>query len=188
MKKQPELTAQTRQNLIDAFWGLYCEKSIEKITVKEITTEAGYNRGTFYEYFSDVYDLLEQIEQSLIPTIEELPPITMPDFTLGKPLDVFMALYEQNGKYYSVLLGDKGDPAFASKLKNSTKPIIKRAFSEKFDTNSLEFDFIMEYVLSAMIGVMSYWFVLGKALTAEKLVALMYDLMEYGVTGRLSSK
>ena len=188
MKKQPELTAQTRQNLIDAFWGLYCEKSIEKITIKEITTKAGYNRGTFYEYFSDVYDLLEQIEQSLIPTIEELPPITMPEFTHGKPLDVFMALYEQNGKYYSVLLGDKGDPAFASKLKNSTKPIIKRAISDKFDTNSLEFDFIMEYMLSAMIGVMSYWFAQGKALPAEELVALMYDLMETGVTGRLSSE
>lgn len=76
MKKQPDITSsQTRQNLIDAFWSLYCEKRIEKITVKEITQKAGYNRGTFYEYFTDVYDMLEQIEQSLIPTIEELPPI-----------------------------------------------------------------------------------------------------------------
>jgi AcrR family transcriptional regulator len=63
MNRQPEITAQTRQNLIDAFWSLYCEKRIEKITVKEITIKAGYNRGTFYEYFVDVYDVFETIRR-----------------------------------------------------------------------------------------------------------------------------
>lgn len=48
--------------------------SAEKITVKDITNKAGYNRGTFYEYFTDVYDVLNYIEDSLIPTLEELPP------------------------------------------------------------------------------------------------------------------
>ena len=47
MNKQPHITTQTKQNLIDAFWALYCEQRIEKITVKEITNKAGYNRGTF---------------------------------------------------------------------------------------------------------------------------------------------
>lgn len=186
MNKQPEVTAQTKQNLIDAFWSLYCEKRIEKITVKEITQKAGYNRGTFYEYFTDIYDVLEQIEESLIPTLDELPPITMADEKIGISIDMFMHLYEQNSKYYSVLLGDNGDPAFASKLKNSTKPILKQAFSEKHGSNPIEFDFILEYVLSGMIGIMSYWFRQDKVLTAEDLIALMHDLMENGVMKRLS--
>lgn len=54
----------------------------------------------------------------------------MPNQSMGIPFDMFMELYEQNSKYYSVLLGDNGDPAF----------------------------FILEYVLSAMIGIISYWF------------------------------
>jgi len=186
MKKQPEITAQTKQNLVDAFWSLYCEKRIEKITVKEITQKAGYNRGTFYEYFIDVYDVLEQIEQSLIPELHELPPITMPNQNMGMPLDMFLKLYEQNSKYYSVLLGDNGDPAFASKLKNSTKPVLKQAFSKNLDLDPVEFDFILEYVLSAMIGIMSYWFRQNKVMPAEDLIALMYDLMEHGVMKRLS--
>ncbi len=185
MKKQSEVTVQTKQNLIDAFWSLYCEKKIEKITIKEITQKAGYNRGTFYEYFTDVYDVLEQIEQSLIPTIDELPPITLANHNMGMPLDMFLKLYEQNGKYYSVLLGDKGDPAFASKLKNSTKPTLKQVLSESCDLDPVELDFILEYVLSAMIGIMSYWFRQDKVLPAEDLVALMHDLMENGVMKRL---
>ena len=71
MKKQPEITKQTKQNLSDAFWQIYCEKRIEKITVKDITTKAGYNRSTFYEYYTDVYDVLEQIESSVLPDIEK---------------------------------------------------------------------------------------------------------------------
>lgn len=187
MKKQPEITAQTRQNIIDAFWSLYCEKRIEKITVKEITQKAGYNRGTFYEYFTDVYDVLEQIEESLIPSLNELPPIYMPNENMGMPIDMFMALYEQNSKYYSVLLGDNGDPSFASKLKNSTKPVIRKEFHEKYNIDPVEFDFILEFVLSAMIGIMSYWFSQDKIMPAEDLISLMYDLMENGVMKRIHS-
>lgn len=185
MKKQPEVTAHTKQNLIDAFWSLYCEKRIERITVKEITQKAGYNRGTFYEYFIDVYDVLEQIEQSLIPEVDELPPIIMPGQNIGMSLDMFMKLYEQNSKYYSVLLGDNGDPAFASKLKNSTKPVIKQAFAGNSAIDPIELDFILEYILSGMIGIMSYWFRQGKVLPAKDLIALMYEFMQNGVMNRI---
>lgn len=188
MKKQPEITAQTKQNLIDAFWNLYCERRIEKITVKEITQKAGYNRGTFYEYFTDVYDVLEQIEESLIPTLDELPPIIIADRNMGMPLDLFIKLYEKNSKYYSVLLGDTGDPAFASKLKNATKPILIQALSKNSGEDSIELDFILEYVLSAMIGIMSYWFRQDKILPAEDLIALIHDLMGNGVMKRLSKQ
>ena len=185
MNKRTAITTQTRQNIIDAFWALYCEKRIEKITVKEIASKAGYNRGTFYEYFTDVYDVLEQIENSLIPSLEELPPFSTPTGTIGMPLDMFLKLYEENSKYYSVLLGDKGDPAFASKLKNSIKPTIMQVFADKPDADQEELDYILEYTLSAMIGVMSYWFKQADTLTSDRLLELIYRLMEYGVMKQL---
>lgn len=185
MYKQPEVTAQTKQNLMDAFWSLYCEKRIEKITVKEIAQKAGYNRGTFYEYFVDVYDVLEQLELSLIPALDELPPITISNGDMGMPLDMFLKLYEQNSKYYAVLLGDSGDPAFAGKLKNLTKPVLKQAFSKNRDIDPVEFDYILEFTLSAMIGIMSYWLRQDKELPAERLVGLVYDLMQNGAMNRL---
>lgn len=188
MNKQPEVTAQTKQNLIDAFWSLYCEKRIEKITVKEISQRAGYNRGTFYEYFTDVYDVLNQIEQSLMPTLDELPPTTKLNHNMGIPFDMFLKLYEQNFKYYSVLLGDNGDPAFASKIKSSIKPLIMSAISNKIDKNDIELDFILEYILSAMIGILSYWFRMNKVLPAEDLIALMDELMDNEVMNKLTQK
>ncbi|WP_051569393.1 TetR-like C-terminal domain-containing protein [Alkaliphilus transvaalensis] len=85
----------------------------------------------------------------------------------------------------SALLGNNGNPAFVSKLKNSTKPILIQAFSENHNLDPKEVDFILEYVLSAMIGIMSYWFRQSKVLTADELIALMSDLMENGVMKRL---
>ena len=158
MNKRTEITSQTKQNLIDAFWTLYCEMRIEKITVKDITNRAGYNRGTFYEYFKDAYDVLEYIESSLIPTIHELPPISIGSGMHGMPMNTFFELYEKNNKYFSVLLGDNGDPAFASKLKNSIKPLIIKELTNESDFVNKELDYILEYTLSAMIGIMSYWF------------------------------
>ena len=70
MKKHPEATALTRENLLQAFWSLYCRKEITHISVKQITDRAGYNRSTFYEYFVDT-DLLNQLEDSLIERIED---------------------------------------------------------------------------------------------------------------------
>lgn len=185
MRKQPQITAQTKQNLKDAFWSLYCEQRIEKITIKEITNKAGYNRGTFYEYFTDVYAVLEDIENSLIPKLDELPPVSIPSRSVGMPLDSFFELYKQNNQYYSVLLGDKGDPAFASKLKNAIKPNLMNVFAEKQGVNLVELDYIMEYTLSSMIGIMSYWFKQSDPLPSEELFELLSRLMEQGVLKQL---
>jgi len=181
MTKKTEVTSQTKQNILDAFWDIYCVKRIEVITVKEITHKAGYNRGTFYEYFSDVYDALDEIENALIPSLNELPPVSTPTGTIGMPIEGFLKLWEQNAKYYSVLLGDKGDPAFASKLKNSIKPLIMKSFKDKPNIVSEDMEYILEYTLSAMIGVMSYWFTKEDDAYRDKLFKLIHSLMEDGI-------
>lgn len=185
MGKRDEITLQTKQNFIDAFWSLYCEKRIEKITVKDITNRAGYNRSTFYEYFSDAYDVLEYLEQSLIPTIEKLPPVNTPSGDFGMPMDMFMNLYEQNAKYYSVLLGEKGDPAFASKLKNTVKPILMGELTHNTSIDNTRIDYVLEYILTAMIGMMSYWFSQKNPIPKEELYDLIKKLMEEGVLEQL---
>jgi hypothetical protein len=120
--------------------------------------------------------------------LEELPPVSTPTGTLGMPLDMFLKLYEQNSKYYSQLLGDNGDPAFASKLKNSIKPTIRKMFEDNPNVDTKELEYIIEYTLSAMIGIMSFWFKQTDALTNENLFDLIHRLMEDGVIKQLPFK
>lgn len=185
MKKQPEITAQTKQNLIDAFWQLYCVKRIDKITVREITLKAGYNRGTFYEYFSDVYDVLEQIETSLLPELEQLPPADFLNSSPPRPIDDFIKMYEDHSKYYTVLLGDNGDPSFLSRMKNSVKPKLKQLLIASDAPYNFELEYTIEYTLSAMIGVLSYWFSQENTPPTDRLLVLMHDIMHEGVMKKL---
>jgi AcrR family transcriptional regulator len=178
MSKHTERKSTTKQNLIDAFWMLYCQKPISTITVKAIVDKAGYNRSTFYEYFLDVYDVLEAIESSLLPTREKLPPMPLNQVEQTVPLDFFIKNYLENSRYYVVLLGDKGDPAFQTKIKNSVKPVLREMFQQDANVNPSEIDYILEFVLSAMIGVMGYWFAQENTISFEELISLMYGLCQ----------
>lgn len=175
MAKYSDVTAKTKQNIMDAFWDIYCVKRIEKITVSEISAKAGYNRSTFYEYFTDVYDVLEQIEKSLLPNIDELPPLTQTLENDEMPIDLFIKLYAGSSKYYTVLLGENGDPSFAAKIKNGIKEKLKAQLDEDTQWN-LEVDYTLEYMLSAMIGILTYWFKNGENISKEDLLGLIYSL------------
>ena len=56
----------TKKIIKDTFLSLLKEKEIGKITVSEICKLSDINRATFYRYYLDVYDLLEQIEQDFM--------------------------------------------------------------------------------------------------------------------------
>ena len=76
--KHQEMREATSRAIMDAFWSLYRDLPIEKITVKAICEKAGCNRSTFYEYYTDSYSVLEAIEEELLDYVrrkltEELP-------------------------------------------------------------------------------------------------------------------
>ena len=54
MKKQPQITEQTKDKLRSAFWTLYSSKPIDKITIKEITEQADNNKETIYLYYKEI--------------------------------------------------------------------------------------------------------------------------------------
>ena len=60
----------TKKMIFEAFLSILKNKPIAKITVKEICEAADINRTTFYKYYKDTYDLLEQIEDELIDNLQ----------------------------------------------------------------------------------------------------------------------
>ncbi len=177
MKAKPEITAQTRQNLMDAFWELYSKEKIDKISVREIVGKAGYNRSTFYEYFTDVYDVLEHIENSVLPNLKE-HILQEPDMHLS--LSHFMKIYSKNKEYYIVLLRKNCDPVFKEKIKNMFKSLIRQHLNIS-DIEEFELECTMEYTVSAILGVLTYCFMNEENPDAEKIMQLLLNLMNNGV-------
>lgn len=112
MGKKPQVSALTKEKLKQAFWSLYQERPIETISIKEITDLAGVNRGTFYLYYKDIYDILNQIEENIFPDIHmAFNDVPVLDY-IWDAAQAFAA----NREYLLVLLGPHGDPAFREKL------------------------------------------------------------------------
>lgn len=51
----------TKRAIISTFLSLLEKHSLDKITVKDIVDTCGINRNTFYYYYRDIYDLIDDI-------------------------------------------------------------------------------------------------------------------------------
>lgn len=60
-KKANEQFKSNEKQILDVFIKVLEDKDIQKITVKEICEYAHVNRSTFYNHFTDIYDVLERI-------------------------------------------------------------------------------------------------------------------------------
>ena len=59
----------TKQSIKKAFLELRKKKSIEKITVRELSEIAMINKATFYLHYSDIYELADEVENNTIQEI-----------------------------------------------------------------------------------------------------------------------
>ena len=62
----------TKKLLRDSLFTLLQTKSINEITVTELTEIADINRATFYFYYTDIMDMLEQIQNEAYELFEEV--------------------------------------------------------------------------------------------------------------------
>ena len=179
MKKQSKTTTATREKLFRAFWDLYQKKRIENITIKEIVTNAGYHRSTFYEYFVDIYDVLNQFEDALLEHIEK-NVLARLDSELSDDLAQNIAnIYDVKGEYLSVLLDENGDPHFAQKVKAIIRPALNDAFGLHED--EIHTFYIFEFASSGILSVITHWYKNGKDLSSQELVGLVRSMLMSGV-------
>ncbi|MCC8122409.1 MAG: TetR/AcrR family transcriptional regulator [Oscillospiraceae bacterium] len=167
--------AASRQIFIDAFCELYQDKPTEKVTVAELTRKAGFNRSTFYEYFTDVNDLLTQLEDEYIAHVrEELTGLTSPEHIADAFIASFSALQERTKSYTPVLLSSKHVAKFTDRLKTSLMPVIHSQFNiSEHETRNI---YMLEFYLAGVIAVVSKWLQDGRETPVSEMGAIIRAL------------
>lgn len=177
MNKQPEVTERTRQRFMDAFWSLAAEKPISRISVSEVSRLAGYHRSTFYEYFLDTDDLLSQIEAELL---EKIKQAILPRLTADQSLEnLFPILFSAMNEKIYLLMGPNGDSGFFSRIKTELIPLM--ASYLPISNKISNFDYLITFVNSAMLGLLQHWNETGKNISAEEISAMMQNLVLHGL-------
>ena len=72
VKKEDRRVRRTKKLLTQALTELMQQKQVKEITVTELTDLADMNRGTFYLYYKDIFDMLEHIEDSMFQALNEI--------------------------------------------------------------------------------------------------------------------
>lgn len=178
MGRKLKAIAMTRQHLITAFLQSYRSLSIEKITIQSICTTAGYNRSTFYKYFTDIYDLLQQTEDELISEI--LSDLKLSEnATSEKMINKLADIYENYGERLSIFLGSTGDPSFFTNYKAALRPIVSAFY--KFDCDDLYSGIVFEYVINGIISSFSFWFEHKDILDSKQFSKIIQELIFNGI-------
>lgn len=183
MAKRPQKTEQTKADIREAFWRLYADSPIEKVSVRQVCELAGYNRATFYLYFQDIYDLLESIEAELLAGMTACVESCMQrlekssgKLALMAALKEVIVFYERNKRYIVVLLGPQGDPSFTIRLKDALKPLWRRyVITQTGDHTEQELDLMLEYALSGTLFMVSRWLAEPGDISAVEIGKLVYD-------------
>lgn len=179
MKKQPEVTEKTRNAIVDTFCAMYEKMPIEKIFVKDVIEQAGYNRSTFYQYFSDIYALLDYVENNVIETIRS--KINEKGNTATQLLDFF----EQNELYLKALLGENGNIHFMDRLKKELVQYLDVRLPEVSEQIK---PYVMEYHMSTTVSIFRLWITRGKDISKEELFQLIHILYHNGYLGLIKEK
>ena len=174
MNKQPEVTERTRQRFVDVFCALYAEKPLEKISVQQIANMAGYNRSTFYQYFSDVYELRDYVEDDVLAFIAE--EFATHDGEARDEQTVLrnaMRLFDEKGTYLNALLGEFGSIRFQTRLKERMMSV--SGLEGRFSDSEL-LPYLREFHVSTLLSLFQLWQRRERDLPAEELFDLIYQL------------
>lgn len=184
MHKQPEITEQTRKIFIATFCDLYMQKPIEKITVREITSIAGYNRSTFYQYFKDVYAVQESLENELISYVSTaVQDMSSQNFKMEDFVLCFVRMMTENMGLAQLLLGNPHNQHFQVRIKLEMMPVYMKIFN--IPENNIRAKYTFEFYTSGIISALSRWLNHPGELTSIQLAELIHGILKDGIIAQI---
>ena len=163
-----QMIEKTKEKIQKSFLQLLKEKHFMKISVRDITTVAAINRGTFYLHYQDKYDLLHQMEENLLRGLELHLQRLKPDVLLLEAekgqistlaVEVFRYI-QTNAERFQVLLGENNHFGFHKRLKQffvdhfGKKMVQNKTF---FQDLTIRKDYLSSFATSAFLGLVEQW-------------------------------
>lgn len=163
------------------------KKSINKITVKELTDLIEINRGTFYLHYKDIFDLVESIENSLYDEFNEIIKTVNPNTILETPIDIlekFCVFISENADAFVMLIGENGDANFVYRIGTVMNDAVFELFSSIYPKmDSVRYSFTYEYCKYGSVGLIRCWIIENHDWTPRQVAELWLHLIARGVWG-----
>lgn len=151
----------TKKLLREGLIQLMQTKPVKDISVKELSDLIDINRGTFYLYYRDIFDMVRHLEDELFESIGEIivrftssseQPGVLAFFT------VLLQFVKENSNLFKLLIGPNGDSQFSQRLSDIVRESYRmKLHATKTDIDETEFNHKYSFAIFGLIGLIHYW-------------------------------
>lgn len=160
----------TRQAIMYSLLKLLQEKSIDKITVKDICELCEINRNTFYYYYSDIYQVLEELLK--LETEKSLKEDQKYESFYEDFLKRYHLIIEYKKAVYN-LYNSKNRDLILKYFQDITENFVEKYVYKEVKGKKLlpeDIKFIIDFYSSSMIGNIFRWMHKGMQEKQEQLI------------------
>ncbi len=165
MKTTDRRIIRTKNAVHSALLELLAEKPLSEITVTELAQTADINRKTFYNYYSDVSMVLEEIENQIVDDFRTALKDIQLMHLIEDPSEVFLTLtglISAEADLYDRILAADSMNSLLAKVVSALKSYLMEALRGQVSMDMDRFDYVIEYALSGMVAVYRQWFLGGR--------------------------
>lgn len=181
VKKENRSVIKTKRKLKVGLLSLLKERPATEITVKELCELVDINRGTFYYHYTDIYDMIDKIEEEFFEEFNEIIDVitTKGIKATSKAIDkggesgqlidpsviiekVF-EFFDENAELSSVLIGPYGDISFLQRLKELVDEKISDVWVDAGShMDEIEYELFNSFIINGYIGLLQTWLKTGR--------------------------
>ncbi len=178
----------TKRAIKNALMHLLNDRDINDITISDIAAQADINRKTFYNYYSGVHEVIDEMEDDIISHVDEA--LTDIDFidNLENPYLIFEKLtsvISTDMDTFGYLLGMNTNVGLLSKMVDLLKAKVKSVILPVVELDELRLNLMLEFMITGMVAVYKRWFNSDRRASIDEISRQMNILAFKGLNGYL---
>lgn len=172
IKKQDRRVLKSKKAIKRAFMSILATKDINDITIKNIADVADVDRKTVYNYYNGTYEILNEIENEMVASINETVKSINLDGTPNQHFLIFKKISEvvnANMEFYSVLMKLNYDSQLIKKLISLFSEYAKKLLSQAKLPNGVTVEYASIFIASGVLNTYYQWFNSDKTVSLDDL-------------------
>lgn len=183
-KKMDRRKKYTLMVLKESLMELLKDKAISSITIKELCERADINRSTFYNHYTDQFDLLNKIEAEIIQELHQT--LYQYDYNEEKEMyDMTKHLLDyvaSQGEHFRILFSDHGNKGFQHQVIEIAQSLILRNLLQSDLLNDEKSsNYITLFIISGSIHVIENWLNNGMPESTEEMTKIIIEISNNGL-------
>ena len=181
-------TERTKAKILEALLELSKEKRINEISIRELTERAQIHRNTFYIHYTDVYGILDDLENHMCTVAAEVAEQFTPHQlreNASEVLEIIFSYLKERKEYCMLMMENRTRISVGQKVLEAVFEKYLTAFEDSCDRQAFEFQVQFRYCTSGVIGIVLYWIERGCIESPKEMAEITGKLMTKGLEGAI---